>query len=93
MTRPTISWPGTITPVPRPLDETGCRDRRRKAGGCYEELAKRFEADGWIVGRVTMEQVVDGVARTPKAVAGDLRWATTRLLFSVNRSLTNICPN
>jgi hypothetical protein len=73
MTRPTISWPGTITPVPRPLDETGCRDRRRKAGGCYEELAKRFEADGWIVGRVTMEHVVDGVARTPKAVAGDLR--------------------
>ena len=52
-----------ITPVPRPLDETGCRDRRRKAGRCYEELAKRFEADGWIVGRVTMEHVVDGVLR------------------------------
>jgi hypothetical protein len=23
-----------------------------KLVGCYEELAKRFEADGWIVGRV-----------------------------------------
>ena len=30
-----------------------------KLVGCYEELAKRFEADGWIVGRVTMEHVVD----------------------------------
>ena len=38
---------------------------RRKGGGCYEELAKRFEADGWIVGRVIMQSEDTSATRDP----------------------------
>jgi riboflavin biosynthesis pyrimidine reductase len=39
----------------------------------YEQVAARFDADGWIVGRKTMEDFAEGPARAPRAVSGDLR--------------------
>ncbi|WP_074078475.1 dihydrofolate reductase family protein [Microvirga massiliensis] len=39
----------------------------------YEQVASRFEADGWIVGRTTMEAYAEGTARTPRALPGNLR--------------------
>jgi riboflavin biosynthesis pyrimidine reductase len=39
----------------------------------YESVASRFQSDGWIVGRVTMEEIVQGPARTVKAPGGGLR--------------------
>jgi hypothetical protein len=44
----------------------------------YEQVAARFEADGWIVGRRTMENFAQGAARAPRAVSGDLRGITLR---------------
>jgi 5-amino-6-(5-phosphoribosylamino)uracil reductase len=37
----------------------------------YEQVAARFEADGWIVGRKTMGDFAEGTARTPQTVPGD----------------------
>lgn len=39
----------------------------------YEEVAGRLEADGWIVGRKTMEAYADGAARRVEIVGGGLR--------------------
>jgi riboflavin biosynthesis pyrimidine reductase len=39
----------------------------------YEQVAARFEADGWIVGRKTMEDFAVGAARAAQVVPGDLR--------------------
>jgi riboflavin biosynthesis pyrimidine reductase len=39
----------------------------------YDEVASRFKSDGWIVGRKTMEEVVQGNPRTVKPVGDDLR--------------------
>src|ERR687884_672050 len=39
----------------------------------YEEVAARFGAEGWIVGRKTMEEIAKGTARTPNVVGDDLR--------------------
>jgi riboflavin biosynthesis pyrimidine reductase len=38
----------------------------------YDQVAARFEADGWIVGRKTMEEFAQGAARVPETVPGDL---------------------
>ena len=39
----------------------------------YEQVASWFEADGWIVGRKTMEDFAEGAGRTPRTVTGNLR--------------------
>lgn len=39
----------------------------------YEDVAARFEADGWIVGRKTMKAYAKGKARAVIPTAGDLR--------------------
>lgn len=39
----------------------------------YEDVAAQFEADGWIVGRKTMEHFATGRPRTPQQHPGDLR--------------------
>jgi 5-amino-6-(5-phosphoribosylamino)uracil reductase len=39
----------------------------------YDEVASRFESDGWIVGRKTMEEVVQNNPRTVKLVGEELR--------------------
>ncbi len=39
----------------------------------YEQVAARFEADGWFVGRKTMEAYAKGATRTPSMVADKLR--------------------
>jgi riboflavin biosynthesis pyrimidine reductase len=39
----------------------------------YEQVAARFDADGWIVGRKSMEAFAEGTARTPQAIPADLR--------------------
>src|SRR5437868_14544459 len=31
--------------------------------GHYDDVASRFESDGWIVGRKTMEEIIQGNAR------------------------------
>jgi riboflavin biosynthesis pyrimidine reductase len=41
--------------------------------GHYDEIASRFESDGWIVGRKTMQEMIEGEARTVKSSGGDLR--------------------
>jgi len=42
--------------------------------GHYEEVASRFEADGWIVGRKTMDEIVEGSgARCVQPAAGGRR--------------------
>lgn len=40
---------------------------RRKLLDHYDEIASRFDADGWIVGRKTMEGYAKGTARPPNA--------------------------
>jgi 5-amino-6-(5-phosphoribosylamino)uracil reductase len=40
----------------------------------YDEVASQFESDGWIVGRKTMEEMMEGTSsRTVKAAGGDSR--------------------
>jgi riboflavin biosynthesis pyrimidine reductase len=39
----------------------------------YEETANRFNADGWMVGRQTAQNMSEGVPRKPKTLSGDLR--------------------
>jgi riboflavin biosynthesis pyrimidine reductase len=40
----------------------------------YDEIASRFDNDGWIVGRKTMEEMIEGTpSRTVKKAGGDLR--------------------
>lgn len=39
----------------------------------YEEVASRLDAEGWIVGRKTMDEIVEGRARPVKAVGNNLR--------------------
>jgi 5-amino-6-(5-phosphoribosylamino)uracil reductase len=39
----------------------------------YEQVAARFDADGWIVGRKTMEDFAEGTARTPPTIPDNLR--------------------
>jgi riboflavin biosynthesis pyrimidine reductase len=39
----------------------------------YNEVLSRFHADGWIVGRKTMQYFARGAARTPGTVKGNLR--------------------
>ena len=39
----------------------------------YEEIAGRFDAEGWIVGRTTMAEIAKGKPRPPASVPGDLR--------------------
>jgi riboflavin biosynthesis pyrimidine reductase len=39
----------------------------------YEQVASRFDAEGWIVGRKTMEDLAEGAFRTPRTVPGNLR--------------------
>src|SRR3712207_2027657 len=39
----------------------------------YDRVAARFEADGWIVGRKSMEGYAKGTARTPDLIPNDLR--------------------
>src|SRR4051812_25874639 len=46
----------------------GARLRRH-----YDEVYRRFGADGWLVGRVTMEEFAHGTARTPAAIPHDPR--------------------
>ena len=41
--------------------------------GHYNDVASRFESDGWIAGRKTMEEIIQGPARTVKLAGGDLR--------------------
>src|SRR3954452_24159902 len=41
----------------------------------YEEVAARFDADGWIVGRTTMGEIVKGTPRAPAVFGSDLRGA------------------
>jgi hypothetical protein len=41
--------------------------------GYYDEIHQRFEADGWLVGRTTMEDFVEGTAREVELPSGDLR--------------------
>jgi riboflavin biosynthesis pyrimidine reductase len=42
--------------------------------GHYDEVASQFESDGWIVGRKTMEEMIEGApSRTVKTAGGDLR--------------------
>ena len=42
--------------------------------GYYDEMASRFDNDGWIVGRKTMEEMIEGTpSRTVKTAGGDLR--------------------
>jgi riboflavin biosynthesis pyrimidine reductase len=47
----------------------------RRLGRHYDEVAARFDADGWVVGRVTMEEFAHGVERVvpASALSGDLR--------------------
>jgi riboflavin biosynthesis pyrimidine reductase len=39
----------------------------------YDEVAARFDADGWIVGRKSMEGYAKGTARRPSTIPHDLR--------------------
>jgi len=39
----------------------------------YDQVATRFDADGWIVGRKTMQGYAKGSARTPSIVGDNLR--------------------
>ena len=39
----------------------------------YEEVGSRFESDGWIVGRKTMEEMIESKPRIVKSTGGDLR--------------------
>ncbi|KLK91360.1 5-amino-6-(5-phosphoribosylamino)uracil reductase [Microvirga vignae] len=39
----------------------------------YDQVAARFDADGWIVGRKTMEDYAGGTARTPRSCPDNLR--------------------
>jgi 5-amino-6-(5-phosphoribosylamino)uracil reductase len=39
----------------------------------YEQVAARFDADGWIVGRKTMENYASGTARALDVIGDDLR--------------------
>ena len=39
----------------------------------YCEVHKRFDADGWMVGRVTMTEFAHGTPHPPATIAGDLR--------------------
>lgn len=39
----------------------------------YDQVAARFEADGWIVGRTTMQPYARGSGRTSGRIAGDVR--------------------
>jgi riboflavin biosynthesis pyrimidine reductase len=41
--------------------------------GQYDEVAARFDAEGWIVGRKTMEELVRTTTRSAKTAAGNLR--------------------
>lgn len=41
--------------------------------GYYDQIHKRFDADGWLVGRTTMEEFVEGTARTFDIPQVDLR--------------------
>jgi riboflavin biosynthesis pyrimidine reductase len=41
--------------------------------GYYEEVASHFQSDGWIVGRKTMEEIIQGNPRIVKSARGDLR--------------------
>ena len=41
--------------------------------GCYDRVAARFHADGWLVGRVTMEDFAHGSARPVAATGQSLR--------------------
>jgi hypothetical protein len=56
----------------------------------YDQIAARFDADGWIVGRKTMESFAEGTARMQslkqvKARSGT-RPSTIRLSFNCGRS-------
>src|SRR3954468_11100230 len=46
----------------------GARLRRH-----YDEVYRGFSADGWLVGRVTMEEFAHGTARTPAVIPHDPR--------------------
>jgi hypothetical protein len=39
----------------------------------YEQVAARFDSGGWIVGRKTMEDFAEGIARTPREIPVGLR--------------------
>jgi hypothetical protein len=39
----------------------------------YDQVPARFHADGWIVGRKTMQYFARGATRTPGTVRGNLR--------------------
>ncbi len=39
----------------------------------YEAIAKRLDADGWMVGRTTMAYYANGAARAPQKIHDDLR--------------------
>jgi hypothetical protein len=41
--------------------------------GYYEEVASHFQSDDWIVGRKTMEEIIQGNPRIVKSARGDLR--------------------
>jgi riboflavin biosynthesis pyrimidine reductase len=41
--------------------------------GHYDEVASQFESDGWIVGRKTMEELIQANPRDVKSAGGDLR--------------------
>lgn len=41
--------------------------------GYYNDIHERFDADGWLVGRTTMEEFVDGIARDIEIPQVDLR--------------------
>jgi riboflavin biosynthesis pyrimidine reductase len=41
--------------------------------GHYDEVASQFESDGWIVGRKTMKEIIQGNARAVRLAKGDLR--------------------
>ena len=53
------------------LTDGWTRPFKKNAGDLYEKLAKKFEFDGWICGRVTMQEIAHGkdyergLAKTP----------------------------
>lgn len=58
--------------------------------GHYEEVARRFGADGWIVGRKTMSELIDARERPPDAVSADAVSAIIREPYLGDRNGRNL---
>ncbi len=52
---------------------------REELDGHYDEVAEQFDADGWVVGRVTMQEFAHGVPRPAQAEVGASELRSTHI--------------